>query len=485
MGSSLQRLEVLLVGLVIICAGVAVAVLLVLRPATPAAYIQTTPQPIIGSEVREPSALAVQPTSASIAAPTDPTAAATIESTSIPTTAPASAAAVGFTVATRLTVAWPWLLLTVGVAGLALAAVRLRTRRLAYTNQNVKQLFAASDPVTHASNMRIVRQLAERGLLTPELAAATGVDLNVSRQHRTRRLRFPRRPQLTLPRVALLKVKLPSIRVSGLRRPVTLAAARPGSASNMLTEQPHAAPTVVDVPALVASAVAAGGVEAPPTVMPAVAPVRDLGVAARERLPAHPDRAAALGDLLTRQAIDLVETEPPTTPTADMAADDWTAEDRALAVAGVMAELWAAHALQSPILALDTASATSSGQVVVTIDAHADEEEWMGSLPDRIVERRPTWRAGWQRGLLEVVVAADGVRPPAGGPLIAPSLRMGAAIRRYASTRWLRGGTWDSTAGAPLPPCMPCWEASYSPSPRQMSPWLFLMPVRSRRSIAT
>jgi hypothetical protein len=85
MGSSLQRLEVLLVGLVIICAGVAVAVLLVLRPATPAAYIQTTPQPIIGSEVHGSSAPAVQPTSALVATPTDPTAAsATIEATSIP-----------------------------------------------------------------------------------------------------------------------------------------------------------------------------------------------------------------------------------------------------------------------------------------------------------------------------------------------------------------------------------------------------------------
>src|SRR5581483_9466127 len=98
MGSSLQRLEVLLVGLVIICAGAAVAVLLVLRPASPAVYIQTTPQPIIGSE-HGSSAPAVQPTSAFTAAPTDPTAAvAAIEPTSIPAPAPASAAAAAFTV---------------------------------------------------------------------------------------------------------------------------------------------------------------------------------------------------------------------------------------------------------------------------------------------------------------------------------------------------------------------------------------------------
>lgn len=412
MGSSLQRLEVLLVGLVIICAGVAVAVLLVLRPATPAAYIQTTPQPISGSEHRA-SAPAVQPTSASIAAPTQPTAAvAAIEPTSILTTAPASAAAMAFTAASRLTVAWPWLLLIVGAAGLALTAARLRTRRLAYTNQNVKQFFAASDPVTHASNMRIVRQLAERGLLTPELAAATGVESNLSKQRRIRRLWFPRLTQLSLRRVTLPKIKLPSIKIPWLSRPVTRASNGQGSADLPATVTPE---SVVDS-------------EAPPVVMPTAAPVRDLGIA-HESIPTHPDRAAALGDLLATQANDLVETEPPTTPTTDAAADDWTAEDRALAVAGVLAELWAAHALRSPILAIDTARAAGSGQVVVTIDAHTDEEERIGNLPDRIGECRPTWLVGWRRGQLEVVVAADGVRPPAGGPLIAPILAHGRGHR--------------------------------------------------------
>lgn len=428
MGSSLQRLEVLLVGLVIICAGVAVAVLLVLRPATPTAYIQMTPQPISGSE-HGSSAPAVQPTSALIATPTDPTAAvAASEPTSIPAAAPASAAAVTFTVASRLTVAWPWLLLTVGAAGLALAAARLRTGRLAYTNQNVKQFFAASDSVTHASNMRIVRQLAERGLLTPELAAATGVDINPSKQPWAHRLPHLRLPRLTLPHVTRPKITLPSVRMPELRWPITLAAARRGSASTMLPEQLHAAPAVADVPATIASAVAMADVEAPRVMVPAAAPVRDLGVA-RERIPAHPEHAAALGALLATRASDLVETEPPTAPDADVAADDWTAEDRTLAVAGVLAELWAAHALRSPIRAIDTASLTGSGQVVVTIDAHADEEDCLGSLPDRIVECRPTWRAGWQRSRLEIVVAADGARPPAGGPLIAPILAHGRGHR--------------------------------------------------------
>lgn len=437
MGSSLQRLEVLLVGLVIICAGVAVAVLLVLRPATPTAYIQTTPQPIIGSE-HGSSAPAVQPTGALVATPTEPTAAvAASEPTSIPAAAPAPGAAVAFAIASRLRVAWPWLLLTVGAAGLALAAARLRTRRLAYTNQNVKQFFAASDSATHASNMRIVRQLAERGLLTPELAAATGVDLKRSKQPWIHRLPHPHLPRLTVPRVTLQKITLPSVRMPELRWPVTLAAARPGSA---------------DVPAIIASAGARAGVNEPPVVAPTVAPVRDLGVA-RERIPAYLEHAAALGALLATRAIDLVETEPPFAPTADATVDYWTAEDRALAVAGFLAKLWAAQALRSPILTLDTARAMGSGQVVVTIDAQADEEEWLGGLPERIVECRPTWRVGWQRGRLEVVVAADGVRPPAGGPLIAPILAHGRGhktLRFYplASQRHL--GLYGGSALAAL-----------------------------------
>lgn len=414
MGSSLQRLEVLLVGLVIIGAGVAVAVMLVLRPATPAAFSQSTSQPISGSE-HGSSVPTVQPTSALIAAPTQPTAAvAASEPTSIPAAAPASAAAAAAAVASRLTVIWPWLLLIVGAAVLALAAARLRTRRLAYTNQNVQQFFAASDPVTHASNMRIVRQLAERGLLTPELAAATGVDHNPPRQRRIRRPRFPRLPQLTVPRITLPKIKPPSVSMPSFRQPVALATNQQGSA---------------DVTAPSASAGAMVGIEAPPVVAHTAIPVHDLGIAACERLLAHPDRAAALGDLLAKQAIDRVEAELPSTPGADAAVDDWSAEDRALAVAGVLAELWDAHALRSPILAIDTVSATGSGQVVVTIDAHADEEEGLGSLPERIVECRPAWRAGWQRGQLAIVVAAAGVRPPAGGPLIAPILAHGRGHR--------------------------------------------------------
>src|SRR5687768_9777980 len=61
MRGALQRLEVLLVGLVLVCARVVVAVLLVLRPPAPTVYLQTTPQPIAG--------VAAEPTQVPIATP--------------------------------------------------------------------------------------------------------------------------------------------------------------------------------------------------------------------------------------------------------------------------------------------------------------------------------------------------------------------------------------------------------------------------------
>src|SRR5436853_421650 len=80
MGNALHRLEVLLVGLVLLIAGVVVAVLLLVRPTSPSGYVQTTPQPIGPS-------VAAQPTSApvSAAAVATPGAATAIP---IPTPAP-------------------------------------------------------------------------------------------------------------------------------------------------------------------------------------------------------------------------------------------------------------------------------------------------------------------------------------------------------------------------------------------------------------
>src|SRR5262249_32707428 len=157
--------------------------LMVLRPASPTAYLATTAQPIatIGT---------ARPTSAATQAPT-----------AIPTTAPATAAPAATGVPQpntipvpsaapmrRLTLPslalppivqpiWPWLLLLIGAGGGSLVGLRIRRRRMTYTNQNVGQLLAAADSTTRADNIKVMQNLAAQGLLTAELAAAAGIDL--------------------------------------------------------------------------------------------------------------------------------------------------------------------------------------------------------------------------------------------------------------------------------------------------------------------
>ena len=80
------------------------------------------------------------------------------------------------------------LLLAVGLIGLPLAARRFRRRRMSYTNQNVSQLLAAADAETRATNLRVMRTLAQQGVLPAALAAAAGIDLTDVRKQPGRRL---------------------------------------------------------------------------------------------------------------------------------------------------------------------------------------------------------------------------------------------------------------------------------------------------------
>jgi hypothetical protein len=440
MGGSLQRLEVLLVGLVLVCAGAVVAMLLVLRPPAPAASIQTTPQPIAVG--------AAQPTQVPIAPPaalSAPLVSAPSQTTDAPLTEPLASPHV--TVPVGVTAAWPWLLLSVGLCGLALVVLRRRSRRLGYTNRSVQQLFAASDRVTHASNMQIVRDLAERGLLTPELAAATGVDHDQPKPGWMGRLLSPRLLQLTLPRFTRLKVKLPSVNISRLRLPHRPPHASTGEhVLEVLREQPHAVNPVTDTPAIVTAAAPAVGNEV--ALVASTAPAHDLGIAASVGIPVD-IAGVAPRDVLAAHVIDFPEAALPIVPFAEAAADGWTAEDRVLAVAGILAEVWAAHALRSPILALDTASTPGSELVTVTLDVHTSEEEQIDDLSIRIVERHPSWRAAWRRQLLEVVVTADGVRPPVDGPLVFPALAHGRGkklLRFYPLAAWRHLGVYGGDA---------------------------------------
>ncbi|HJZ48858.1 MAG TPA: hypothetical protein VKE41_16885, partial [Roseiflexaceae bacterium] len=141
-------------------------------------YIQATPQPIAthapAAPTRAGAAVPTRiPTVAPIATPTPAEFRQTEGPTAVPTPAPLLPRVFSLALSSAL---WPTLLLAVGVVGLPLAARRFRRRRMGYTKQNVGQLLATADAETRASNVRVMRDLAARGLLTDELAAAAGID---------------------------------------------------------------------------------------------------------------------------------------------------------------------------------------------------------------------------------------------------------------------------------------------------------------------
>ena len=110
----------------------------------------------------------------------------------------------------------------------------------------------------------------------------------------------------------------------------------------------------------------------------------------------------------------------------------WTAEDRALAVAAALKEIWDAE-VTTPILAIDTASAPGSAPVLLTLDPHASDAQ-IAELPERLATLYPSWRARWRSERLEVVIAAEPGQLPAGGPALLPVLTHGA---RGQTTRFL------------------------------------------------
>jgi hypothetical protein len=88
----------------------------------------------------------------------------------------------------------------------------------------------------------------------------------------------------------------------------------------------------------------------------------------------------------------------------------------------------------SLVTAVDTPSASGSGSVMVTIDLHPSDEGRIGDLPAQLVQRHPTWRAAWRRGLLTVFVHGEGTAAPVSGPLLIPLLAHG---RSGKTTRFL------------------------------------------------
>jgi len=294
MGSSLQRLEILLIGLIVLLAGAVAAVLTLVHPAWPAADGHTS-QPTIGSTLL-PSGVALTPPPIAL-----PTSAATPIALPQPTTRAVFSSA--------LKTAWPWLLVGAGLVGIGLVMLRLGRRRMTYSGQSVGQLLGAADTTTRTSNIRVMRELAAQGLLTAELAAAADIPFS----HGSRRgLRLP---AIQLPRLRWPRLTLPALRIS--RLPV------PGWASprRRLLEIWRAI-----VRACRSSASA-------PAVRPGAAPLPP------EPLPLQ----VALSARADSQETELAHSNM---PAGDTAQEVWSADDRVQAVADTDCDLAAGRPVQ-------------------------------------------------------------------------------------------------------------------------------------------
>jgi hypothetical protein len=134
MGGVLQRIEVLLVGLVILIAGAVVALLMVLRPPTPAAYVHSTPQPVVTAVAAQPTGDLTSPQGA-IGTPPPTVAPVTTSAAVEPEELEREAAPErantpreAFTISPIASAIWPWLLVVAGL-GVGLVARRIRAQR--------------------------------------------------------------------------------------------------------------------------------------------------------------------------------------------------------------------------------------------------------------------------------------------------------------------------------------------------------------------
>lgn len=378
MGGVMQRLEVLLIGLVLLLAGAVAGILVFVRPPAPA-YVQVVPHPVVTRVALSGG----DPNLASHAVPTPAPATespAPLVTTPVTEAMPPGAPTVVPVAAIllRSRAIWPWMVLLAGLSPVPLLVLRLRKRRMTYTNQNVEQLLAASDPVTRASNLQVMRGLAAQGVLTRELAAAAGIDLKLPRRQLLARLPQLRRPQLRLPRPCLPKIVFPTLSMPAVRFPrrrLSLKQWWLARRSNLLPlAAAPAAPRTDNRQAL-------------------VAPAADKAVMSRV------DGAGA--------------------------SEAWTAAERVQAAMAVIDQIWRDLCLHSVVTAVDTPRALGSGPVIVTIELHPEDGGRLDDLPTRLIQERPTWRAAWRRGLLSIVVQTEGATAPTGGPLLLPVLSHG------------------------------------------------------------
>jgi len=284
------------------------------------------------------------------------------------------------------------MVLLAGLSAVPLLVLRFRRRRMTYTNQNVEQLLAASDLVTRASNLRVLRDLAEQGVLTRELAAAAGIDLKLPRRQLLARL-----PQLRLPRLRLPRIELPALPMLTVR----FSRRRLGLKQWQRAERTNLLPS--DAPAKAADA-------------------SDDRVNVKR---AAPDHTASKTDIQHALVTPAAAPAVMSRVEGEGARDAWTAAERAQAAMAVIAQIWRDLCLHSVVTAVDTTRALGSGPVMIMIDPHPEDDGRLDDLPARLLQERPAWRAAWRRGLLTLFVQTEGATAPTGGPMLLPVLRHG------------------------------------------------------------
>ncbi len=132
---------------------------------------------------------------------------------------------------------------------------------------------------------------------------------------------------------------------------------------------------------------------------------------------------------------------------AEEVAERWTAEDRVLAVANALHAACDAQHLQTVVLALDTASHSGSGEVTVAMDIDPAEEQQLEMIQARLAYDHPGWHAQWRANTL--VVTVDDAGPvPTQGPLLAPLLEHGRKhqVRFYPFATWRHLAVYGSDA---------------------------------------
>jgi hypothetical protein len=361
MGSALQRLEILLIGLVLMIAGAVVAILMIVHPSTPTALVSASPTPI----ATIPAVALTRTISAAATTVPAPTPALIGTAASLsalaPTRVPRSGSASELPGRMLTVNLWPMMLLIVGLIGLPLAARRFRRRRMSsYTNQNVSQLLAAADAETRATNLRVMRTLAQQGALPAALAAAAGIDLKTFAKQPHRRFVLP--PRVTLPHVTFPALALPT-----LRRPAWL---RRRALRQMPINSPSPTAQTINHP---------GDSNNCNGAWPAVAR-------------AETQSETAHAETRTIETGERPQTNMPGAADRSDSIVDWTAEDRALVAAAALADLWTDKAIKSPILAIDTTTVKRDTSVLITLDEHPGEEQ----LNRRIDHRPRSGRAGDQ-----------------------------------------------------------------------------------------